>query len=58
MAAWQADLNGMNNNGQVFVVYGKPAPPPTKFYVVNDASTDRTYEYCRERRCQGKLRPE
>ena len=41
-----ADLNGLTDNGQAYVVYGKPSPPrPTKFYVVNDGSTDRTYEY-------------
>ena len=41
-----ADPNGLTDAGQVYIVYGKPSPPPaTKFYVVNDASTDRTYEY-------------
>ncbi len=41
-----ADLNGGIDAGQAYVVYGKPSPPrPTKFYVVNDGSTDRTYEY-------------
>jgi hypothetical protein len=41
-----SDLNGLTDNGQAFIVYGKPSPAPaTKFYVVNDAATDRTYEY-------------
>jgi hypothetical protein len=38
--------NGLTGNGQAYIVYGKPsAPVTTKFYVVNDASQDRTYEY-------------
>ena len=37
--------NGLTDTGQAYIVYGKPSPPATKFYVVNDASTDRTYEY-------------
>ena len=46
VGATRVDSNGLTDNGQVYVVYGKPSPPPTtKFYVVNDASTDRTYEY-------------
>lgn len=40
------DSNGLTDNGQVYIVYGKPSPAvTTKFYVVNDASQDRTYEY-------------
>ena len=37
--------NGLTDDGQAYIVYGKPSPPPTKFYVVNDAADDRTYEY-------------
>ena len=40
-----ADPNRLNSAGQAFIVYGKPSPPATKFYVVNDATGDRTYEY-------------
>ncbi len=41
-----ADPNGLDSAGQAYVVFGKPSPPrSTKFYVVNDSSTDRTYEY-------------
>jgi hypothetical protein len=40
------DPNGLADAGRAYIVYGKPSPPPaTKFYVVNDASADRTYEY-------------
>ena len=40
------DPNGLTDDGQAYIVYGKPSPAAgTKFYVVNDASTDRTYEY-------------
>ena len=36
----------MADNGQVYIIYGKLSPPATtEFYVVNDSSTDRTYEY-------------
>lgn len=46
-SAYSTDLNGLANNGQVYIIYGKlsPAPSDTKFYVVNDGSPDRTYEY-------------
>ncbi len=41
-----ADSNGLTDNGQVYVVYGKPSTPATtKFYVVNDATQNLTYEY-------------
>ena len=41
-----ADSNGLTDNGQVYVVYGKPSTPvTTKFYVVNDATQNLTYEY-------------
>jgi hypothetical protein len=40
------DPNGLTDAGRAFIVYGKPSPPAiTKFYVANDASSDRTYEY-------------
>ena len=40
------DSNGLTDNGQVYVVYGKPSTPvTTKFYVVNDATQNLTYEY-------------
>jgi hypothetical protein len=39
------DSDGLTDNGQVYILYGKPSPPATKFYVVSDASGDRTYEY-------------
>jgi hypothetical protein len=40
------DPNGLTDAGRAFIVYGKPSPPlVTKFYVANDASSDRTYEY-------------
>jgi hypothetical protein len=46
IGALNADSDGLTDNGQAYIVYGKPSPPPvTKFYVVNDASGDRTYEY-------------
>ena len=46
VGALSVDLNGLTDNGQAYIVYGKPSPPRgTKFYVVNDGSTDRTYEY-------------
>ncbi len=41
-----ADSNGLTDNGQVYVVYGTPSTPvATKFYVVNDATQNVTYEY-------------
>ena len=40
------DSNGLTDNGRVYVVYGKPSTPvTTKFYVVNDATQNLTYEY-------------
>jgi hypothetical protein len=45
IGAPSVDSDGLTDNGQAYIVYGKPSPPATKFYVVNDASTDRTYEY-------------
>ena len=40
------DPSGLTDAGRAFIIYGKPSPAPvTKFYVVNDASGDRTYEY-------------
>jgi hypothetical protein len=46
VAALLADVNGMTDNGQAYILYGKPSPAPvTKFYVVNDGGPDRTYEY-------------
>ena len=41
----EVDSNGLTDNGQVYIVYGKPSPARTKFYVVNDAAQDQTYEY-------------
>ena len=46
IGSYQFDSNGLTDNGQVYIVYGKPSPAvATKFYVVNDASLNRTYEY-------------
>jgi hypothetical protein len=46
VASPYSDLDGQTDNGQVFIIYGKPSPAPaTRFYVINDGSTDRTYEY-------------
>ena len=40
------DPSGLTDAGRAFIVYGRPSPSPvTRFYVVNDAATDRTYEY-------------
>ena len=45
LASWQGDSNGLTDNGRVYVVYGKPSTPvTTKFYVVNDATQNLTYE--------------
>ena len=41
----EVDSNGLTDNGQAYIVYGKPSPARTKFYVVNDAAQDQTYEY-------------
>lgn len=41
-----ADSNGLTDNGQVYVVYGKVSPSlVAKFYVVNDAAQDKSFEY-------------
>ena len=46
VAASYADANGLTDNGQAYLVYGKPSPAKaTKFYVVGDSSPDRTFEY-------------
>ena len=46
LANTTADSNGLTDNGQVYVVYGKPSTPvATKFYIVNDATQNLTYEY-------------
>ena len=38
--------NGLASAGRAYIIYGKPSPAPiTKFYVPNDASGDRTFEY-------------
>ena len=52
------DPNGLTDDGQAYIVYGKPSPPATKFYVVNDASSDRTYEYTATGASERGLRPE
>ncbi|QEH38910.1 FG-GAP repeat protein [Aquisphaera giovannonii] len=40
------DPNGLVDAGRAYIVYGKPSPSPiTKFYVVDDASANSTYEY-------------
>jgi hypothetical protein len=45
-ANFYAGSDGLVKNGQVYVVYGKPSTPATtKFYVVNDATQNLTYEY-------------
>ncbi len=46
IGSYQFDSNGLTDNGRVYVVYGKPSTPvTTKFYVVNDATQNLTYEY-------------
>jgi hypothetical protein len=46
LASWQGDSNGLTDNGQICIVYGKPSTPvTTKFYVANDATQNLTYEY-------------
>jgi hypothetical protein len=40
------DPNGLTDAGRAYIIYGGPSPAPvTRFYAVNDASRDRTYEY-------------
>ena len=55
---YSADTNGLTNNGQVSIVYGKPSPAPTtKFYVVNDAAQRPDLRVRRRRRDGRELCP-
>ena len=45
VSRYDVSSNGLTGNGQAYIVYGHPSPAPTRFYVVNDASPDKTYEY-------------